>query len=222
MQVMKAGARYRLSRLMSDFHRARVDGGSIGSPLCWLTPPPPCASATGRQGVDLRALARRRPFGSSLDAARSCSLLDLMQLTGGWLFNGLQLAGGPANHGPFKTRVLAQTEMQSPLILCGKTAASGNLLHLLPPAPEKSNLGADRASVTRRSFQFELDPLVFRSHRVLVYQQRPILVGHDNVENTTIPQIGEGQGTPVVGIRDSDRRGHIDKSAGAVIQPDPL
>src|SRR6266851_4770877 len=195
MQVMKAGARYRLSRLMSDFHRARVDGGGIGAPICWLMPRPPCTSATGRQGVDLRALARRRPFGPSLHAARSCRLLNLMQLTGGRLFDGLQLAGWPANDGPFKTRVPAQTEMQPPLILCGETAAAGNLLHLLPAAPEKSNLGADRASVTHRSFQFKFDPLVFRSHCVLVYQQWPILVGHDNVENATIPQIGEGYGT---------------------------
>src|ERR1700704_2589552 len=160
MQVMKAGATYRLSRLMSDFHRARADGGSIGAPICWLMPLPACTnSATERHGVGC-ALARRRPFGSSLRAARSCSLLDLMQLTSGWLFNGLKLAGWPANDGLFKTRVPAQTEMQPPLILCGEAAASGNLLHLLPAAPEKRNLGADRASVTHRSFQFKFDPLV--------------------------------------------------------------
>ena len=128
----------------------------------------------------------------------------------------------PADDGPFETRVPAQAEVQRRLVLRGEAASSGHPWHLLVAAPEQGDLGADRAAVTGGSFQFEFDPFVFGSHRVLVHQQGPILVGHDNVQHSAIPQVRQGDGASVIGVRDSDRRGHIDKSAGAVIEPDAL
>ena len=56
-------------------------------------------------------------------------------------------------------RILAQTEMQPPLVLRSESAAAGNFLHLLLAVPIQSHLRADRAAIARRAFQRKLDPL---------------------------------------------------------------
>ena len=110
--------------------------------------------------------------------------------------------------------------MQPALVLRGETAASGNFLHLLLAVPEQRDLGADRAAVAGGAFQFKLDPLIFRRHRVLVNQQRPLLVGDHNVEHAAIPQIRQRDRAAIVSVGDADRLGDIDKFAGAIVQPD--
>src|SRR5580704_3412522 len=101
--------------------------------------------------------------------------------------NGLDFAGWPANHGLFNLWILAQPEMYSAIILCGETAAAGNILHLLLPIPEQRDLSADGTAVTGGSFQLKLYPLVPRGHGVFVKQQRPTLVGDNNIQHATIP-----------------------------------
>src|SRR3984885_81921 len=112
--------------------------------------------------------------------------------------------------------------MQPPIMLRCKTAAAGNLLHLLLTVPKQDNLGADGAAVTGRPFQFKFNPLVLRCHRVLVKQQRPVLIGHNHIEHATIPQIHQRHRTSVIPIRSADRLGNIDKLSGAIVEPDPL
>ena len=112
--------------------------------------------------------------------------------------------------------------MQPPLVLRGETAAAGNFLHLLLAVPEQRHLRADRAAVAGGAFQFEFDPLVFRRHRVLVNQQRPLLIGDHHVEHAAIPQIRQRHRAPVIRVGDADRLRHIDKLAGAIVQPHPL
>ena len=111
----------------------------------------------------VEACRRRTMTGAIVARAGSCRLLDLMQLIGGGLVDGLNFAGGPANHRLFNLRILAQSEMQPPLVLRRKAAAAGNFLHLLLPIPEQRDLRADRAAIAGGSFQLKFDPLVLRA-----------------------------------------------------------
>ena len=106
----------------------------------------------------------------------------------------------PADHGLFHLRIFAQAEMQAALVLRGEAAAAGNFLHLLLAVPEQRDLRADRAAVAGGAFQFEFDPLIFRRHRVLVDQQRALLVGDHNIEHAAIPQVRQRDGAAVVSI----------------------
>ena len=128
----------------------------------------------------------------------------------------------PANYGLFDLRIFAQAKMQAPLVLRGEAAASGNFLHLLLAVPEQRDLGADRAAVAGGPFQLKFDPLIFRRHGVLVDQQRALLIGDHDIEHAAVPQIGKRDRAAVISVADSDRLGHIDKLAGAIVQPNRL
>src|SRR6266536_298391 len=95
------------------------------------------------------------------------------------LIDGLRLAGWPADHGLVDARVLAQAEVQAPLILRGEAAASGHFLDLLLTIPVDRHLRPDRAAIARRAFQLELDPRILRRDRILVNQERPVLMRDD-------------------------------------------
>src|SRR5580700_7008831 len=112
--------------------------------------------------------------------------------------------------------------MKSPLILRGEAATARNLLYLLLAVPEERDLSANRTAVARGSFQLKFDPFIFWRHRVLVNQQRTLLVGHHNVEHAAIPEVRQRDGAAVVNVADSNRLSHIDKFSGAIVQPQPL
>ena len=109
--------------------------------------------------------------------------------------------------------------MQSPLVLRCKAAAARNLLHLPLAIPEEGDFGPYRAAIALGSFQLELNPFVFRGHRVFIHQEWPALVCHNDVEDTAIPQVYHSHCASVIGICYSDQLRHIDESPGAIIQP---
>src|ERR1700677_4688269 len=88
----------------------------------------------------------------------------------------LNFSRWPANLDAVDLSRLAQSEMQPALILRAEAAAAGDFLHLPLSVPVKRHLRPDRTSITPRSFQLKLNPLVGPRHRVLVEQQRPILI----------------------------------------------
>ena len=110
-----------------------------------------------------------------------------MILIGSGAVDGLDFARGPANHGLLDLRELAQTKMQSPLILRGESTPSRNFLYLLLTVPKQRDLRADCASITLGPLEIKLDPLVFGNHRVFVNEQRPSLIGDNDVEHALIP-----------------------------------
>src|SRR5580700_7380760 len=124
-----------------------------------------------------------------------------MQSIERWGENVLFPAGGPANRHAIDGGTLAQTEMQSPVILRAKTAAPRYLLQLLLPIPEDPHLGADGAAVTGLSFQFELYPVIARRNGIPVKHQGSVLIGYYGIQHAPIPEIGQRDGAPIVNIR---------------------
>src|SRR5512132_1777911 len=105
------------------------------------------------------------------------------------MFNRLDLSRRPANLSLLDLRILPETKMQAALVLRTKAAAARNLLHLLMTIPKQPHFSADRAAITRTTFELETDPLVFRRHVVLVDQHRPSLICDDDVEHAGVPQL---------------------------------
>src|SRR2546421_8742880 len=134
---------------------------------------------------------------------RSRRLLQLVQSTGLGLIDGLDLAGGPADHGLVDTRVLSEAEVQPSLILRGESAAPRHFLELLMSVPVERHLRSDGAAIARGAFQLEFDPRIFRRDRIPVDEERAVLMGDHDVECAAIPQIREGHRTTVVGFRDA-------------------
>src|SRR5438874_989004 len=97
--------------------------------------------------------------------------------------HGLRLARRPFDYCFFDLGILTQSEMEPALVLGGVTVAARDLLHLLPAVPIEPNAGADGAAITLRPFELELYPLILRYCRVFVNQERPFLVGDDDVQH---------------------------------------
>src|SRR5579872_664955 len=145
-----------------------------------------------------------------------------MQLLRSGLLDRLDFTRRPADYRFLDLRILAQPEMQATIVLCGKACTPGNFLLLLLAIPKERNLRTDRATIAGRSFQLKLDPLVLGRNSVFVNQQRSLLIGDDNVEHATIPEVGEGYGPAVIGIRNAHSLGNIDKLSGPIVQPHAL
>src|SRR5271163_181370 len=112
--------------------------------------------------------------------------------------------------------------MQPAIILGGKAAASGDLLRLLLSVPEECDLCADCAAIAGGAFELKFDPLVGGRYRVLVEQERALLIGYDNIEHAAIPEIGESDGASIVSVGDANGLGYVDELSGSIIQPDSL
>src|SRR6266496_2141951 len=136
------------------------------------------------------------------------------------LVQGLYLARGPTNDCFLDLGIFAQTKVKLALILCTESTAAGDNLHLFLPVPEKGDFRSDRAAIAGCSLEFEVDPVVLGSYRVLVNEQRTSLVGHDHVKHAAVPEIDEGHGTAVVGVGNTHGLGNIHELAGAIIHPD--
>src|SRR5690348_15036947 len=109
--------------------------------------------------------------------------------------------------------------MQASLVLRRETAATRNLLELLPLPPVKRDLRTDRTSIALGSFKLEFDPSIFRLDCILVDQQRSILVGDNHVENAPIPQVRESHCSTIVSLSNSNGARDFDKPARPIIYP---
>src|ERR1700730_15922 len=112
--------------------------------------------------------------------------------------------------------------MQRSLILCAKSAASRNFLHLPLPVPEHCDLRSYRGAIAVRADKLKFNPLILWRNRVFVNQQRATLVGDHDVENAAIPQIGHGYRAPVIGVGYAHGLSDIRKFASAIIYPHAL
>src|SRR4051794_22833304 len=101
--------------------------------------------------------------------------------------NRLLAARGPADHGLLDPWILAQAEMQGPLVLRRVSGTPGNLLQLLLTVPEDPHLRTDGAAIGRLPAQIEADPAAISRDRVLVDEQRTPLVGNDDIQCAAIP-----------------------------------
>src|SRR5689334_13640816 len=81
----------------------------------------------------------------------------------------------PVNDDLFNMWVFAQAEMQAAIVLCAEAASARHLLRLVMSIPVDLHLSANGAAVAACAFQLEFDPLIFRSDRVFVQQQRSLL-----------------------------------------------
>ena len=88
----------------------------------------------------------------------------------------LPFAGWPLYLHSIHLRCFSQPEMKPPLVLRAESASAAHLLYLLLPVPESTHLGADRATVAARAFQFKLNPMPPRRNGVFVKKQRAALI----------------------------------------------
>ena len=72
------------------------------------------------------------------------------------------------------------------------------------------------------TLELELDPVAAGLDRVAVDEQRPALIGHDDVEHAAIAEIGQRDGAAVEGVCRADHLRHVGEPAGAVVHPHPL
>ena len=116
----------------------------------------------------------------------------------------------------------------APLVLRAEARSARHLLHLLLAVPEhgRPRRRSRCGSCTRRArcraaraFEIEPDPGAARRDLVAVEQQRPALVGDDDVERAAIPQVGDGDRSAVVAIRRADHLRDVEKASGAVAHP---
>src|SRR5439155_16782615 len=108
--------------------------------------------------------------------------------------------------------------MKSALVLRGVSVAARHLLQLLLAVPEEAYLRADGAAVALGPFQFELNPLIVLGDRVLVNKQRPLLIGHDYIQDAAVPQVHHNNRPAVVLIGSADGLGHVNESI-ALVEP---
>src|SRR5262245_51173018 len=136
----------------------------------------------------------------------------------------LHLPGRPADDSLVDRGAGSQPEVQRPLVLRAEAGSARDLLHLLLAVPEHGDLGPDRAAVraaawraagTARPFEIEPDPGAPGRHLVAVEQQRPALVGDDDVEGAAIPEVGDGDRSAVVAIRRADHLGDVEEASRA-------
>src|SRR5688572_8441647 len=110
--------------------------------------------------------------------------------------------------------------MEAPLILCTKTAAARNLLHLLLPIPKQAYLSSDCTTVAGCPFQFKTNPLVVWNCIVLVNKQRPSLVSNNNIQHSAIPQVYQCHCASIVNSGGADCLRNIYALACSVVKPD--
>src|SRR6476469_10580604 len=109
-----------------------------------------------------------------------------MHLVDARVCQGLLNAGGPANLHPIYARCFAKSKMQPPLILRAESASARNLLELFLSRPEDAHLCPNRAPVTPLPLQVEFNPMLARSYRIFVQQQRASLISHDHVQGASV------------------------------------
>ena len=146
----------------------------------------------------------------------------MQQLIRRQVLERLHCSRGPADDGFLDLRILSQPEVQPAIVLRRKSAAAGDLLHLLLAVPEQRNLGANGAAVALCAFEVEFDPVISGCDGVFVNQQWATLVGDHRIEDAAVPQIGQRDRAAIVGVGHADSLGNIFKFAGAVVDPDFL
>src|ERR1700679_2893582 len=149
----------------------------------------------------------------------SFSLRAIVELSGHQILYSLGFPRGPTDDRLLNLRILTQPEMQPAVVLGGESASTGNLLQLVLAVPVKSDLRTDRTVVAGGADKRKFQPLVPRSHRVLVDQQRAALVRHHYIENPAVPQVSHGDRSPVVDIVRTNRLGYIDEFSCPIVDP---
>ena len=99
---------------------------------------------------------------------------------------------GPADDGLFNLWIFTEAEVQAQIVLCGESCSGGHLLKLLLAVPVEPDFRADGVAVALCGFEMELNPLLRRIDVVPVDEQRPILIGDDDIERAVIPEIADG------------------------------
>ena len=94
---------------------------------------------------------------------------------------------------------------------------------LLLAIPEKRYLRADGTAIAAGAFEFELDPLIFGSDRILINQQGTALIGNDNVKHATSSKVNQCHGSSIVSVGDpTDLCDVHDRLARSVVHPNAL
>src|SRR5690606_3607135 len=133
-------------------------------------------------------------------APSSRSLREPMHAVEFGPLDGVDAAGRPSNDNLIDGIGRAQAEVQPPLALRGEAAAPAHLLDLPPAVPGHLDARADRAAVARRALEVERNPPPARLDGIRVDQQGPLLVGHYDVENAAVRQVGKGHRAAVVRV----------------------
>src|SRR5688572_697642 len=128
---------------------------------------------------------------------------------------GLDLArraARPAYAHLHRTGSGAEAETDAPVVLAREAAARRHDLQLAPTGELALDLRADRAGVRRAPAQAEADPAVVVARLVAVDEQRPLLVGDDEVERAVVEQVDERHGAAIELVGDSDLGAHLEEA----------
>jgi len=117
-----------------------------------------------------------------------------VDLIGNRLLDDLLLPGRPADDGFVDLGVFTESEVKPTLILGGVTARRDEFLQLLLAVPINSDPRADGASIALCSREIKADPIRLRRDSIAVEQQRPPLVGRQDVEGSVVIEVGQSDG----------------------------
>src|SRR5438445_8990446 len=110
--------------------------------------------------------------------------------------------------------------MEAPIVLTTESRSAAHHLSLFDPFEFRRDLRTDRAAIAARPDQLELHPMTIPCARqgVAVQQRPPLLVRDDDVEGTTIEEIGERDRAAVESVRDSCCLSDIDEAVAAAVE----
>src|SRR2546422_8283548 len=109
--------------------------------------------------------------------------------------------------------------MEAPIVLTTESRSAAHHLSLFDSSEFRRDLRADRAAITAGTDQLELHPMTVPCGRQgIAVQQRPaLLVRDDDVERTTIEEIGDRDRAAVESVRDSCCLSDIDEAVAAAV-----
>src|SRR5512147_1108662 len=122
----------------------------------------PVISSGGRNRLSMLKNRRRGAAvagGATTPVSAGMRFRDAMQHVWLGMVDDLLLPGRPANHHAIDGRAWTETEMQTALVLRGKPACGGHLLHLSMTTPLQFDARTDRTAVAARALERELNPV---------------------------------------------------------------